>query len=171
MAVNYEKNHLYVILEDAPYREMLNGTKMTNFNYNVVKVNNPSRGWKAVFEDFKSSIPMLRKYKNRYTLLLMDFDDKDKSSEKSFANRLETFNSLIPQELKKRVFILGVNHKESEALKKLFQTPHFENIGKKLVENCPQGNLSNWNNTHLECNLPEIERMKENGIFDWLFLK
>lgn len=169
MGVNYEKNHLYVILEDAPYREILNGTKMTNFNYNLVKVKNPSRGWKAVFEDFDNSIPLLRKYQHRHTLLLMDFDDEDKSSENNFTRRLKTFNDLIPNEFKDRVFILGVNHKESEALIKLFKTPDFEKIGKILVENCPKSDLSNWKNIHLECNLPEIERMKENGIFDWLF--
>lgn len=78
-------------------------------------------------------------------------------------------NELTPPEFADRVFILGVNHKESEALKKFFGTPNFEVIGKKLVEKCPHGDLSHWQNTHLECNLAEIERMRKNGVFGWLF--
>jgi len=163
MGVNFYKKHLYILLEDAPYREILNGTKMTNFNYDVVKVNHLSRGWKVVFEDFMDSIAMLKKYENRYTLLLMDFDYK-------FISRLEKFHQSVPEELKNRVFILGIDNKESDALKSFFRTPNFEKIGKNLVENCSDGDLSNWKNIHLNCNLPEIERMRDAGIFDWLFI-
>ncbi|CAA6801187.1 MAG: Unknown protein [uncultured Sulfurovum sp.] len=71
---------------------------------------------------------------------------------------------------KSRVFLLGTNHKESEDLKKIFNLSNFEAIGRLLVEDCPRGNLDNWKNKHLECNILEIDRMKEEGIFNWLFI-
>lgn len=103
----------------------------------------------------------------------MDFDDEeeDMKSLTSFENRKRMLRKIIHADYEDRVFLLGVNHKESEALKPFFRTSNFENIGKELIKNCPNGDLSNWKNTHLECNLAEIDRMKKNGIFDWLFYK
>ena len=57
----------------------------------------------------------------------------------------------------------------SSKLKSLFSISDFEKIGKKLVEDCPESDLTNWQNRHLECNITEIERMKNSGIFEWLF--
>ena len=46
---------------------------------------------------------------------------------------------------------------------------NLEEIGKLLIKDCPNSDLSLWGNTHLECNLPQIERMKKQDIFGWLF--
>jgi len=93
----------------------------------------------------------------------MDFDYE-------FQSRLEKFWGLVPKKLSNRVFILGIDNKESEDLAKYFKC-NIEEVGKKLVDNCPNGDLLNWKNTHLDCNLPEIERMRKNGVFDWLFVQ
>lgn len=170
MSVRREENHLVVFLEDDPYRSILNGVQnLLNVNERVIDAKKPSRGWPKVFDDLKNNIHLLQRYPKCRILLLMDFDDEDKESLSSFEKRKRKLNDITPPEYAERVFMLGVNHKESEALKKYFKTPHFEQIGQELVKNCPDGDLSNWQNTHLDCNLPEIDRMRENGVFDWLF--
>ncbi|HAU40242.1 TPA: hypothetical protein DCW56_04905 [Candidatus Peregrinibacteria bacterium] len=170
MSVRREEQHLVVLLEDAPYRSILNGVKNSfNINERVIDAKKPSCGWPKVFDDLENNIQLLIRYPKCHILLLMDFDDKDKESLSSFERRKRKLSEITPPEHAERVFILGVNHKESEALKKYFKTPNLEKIGQELIKDCPTGDLSNWHNTHLECNLPEIERMRENGVFDWLF--
>jgi len=164
MAVNRHKTHLVVFVEDKPYRNIINGIKNLLFD-----VKDPCGGWVKVFETFEKNVFLLDKYKQCNMLLLIDFDDKNEPIETNFNKRIDKFNKAVPQEYKNRVFILGTNHKESEALKKVFNLSNFEDIGKLLVEDCPNSDLKHWQNIHLKCNLPEIERMKENGIFDWLF--
>ncbi len=162
MGVNYYKEHLYIILEDEKYQRIMNGVNLSlHVNASVIKISNFSGGWGKVFKDFQSSISILEKFQKRHTLLLMDFDD-------DFESRLEEFHNLVPDELKNRVFILGIDNKESEDLARFFKC-NIEEVGKKLVEDCPNGNLSNWRNIHLECNLLEIERMRQQRVFDWLF--
>lgn len=170
MGVRREEQHLVVLLEDDPYRSILNGVKHSlNINERVIDAKKPSRGWPKVFDDLESNIQLLKKYPKCHILLLMDFDDKDEDSLSSFENRKRRLNEITPSEYSERVFILGVNHKESEALKKYFKISNLEQIGQRLIKDCPTGDLSDWKNTHLECNLPEIERMRENGVFNWLF--
>lgn len=160
--MNYYKKHLYVILEDDQYQKIMNGVNLSfHVKDDVIKISNFSDGWKKVFKDFQSSISLLRKFQERHILLLMDFDYE-------FKSRFEEFSKSVPDEFKNRVFILGIDNKESEDLAKYFKC-NSEEVGKKLVEDCPDGDLSHWKNPHLKCNLPEIERMKENGIFEWLF--
>jgi len=162
MAVNHYKEHLVVFLEDEPYRDILNGAKLSlNVNLNVIDVKNPCGGWSKVFDKLEKDLALLNKFQHRNILLLIDFDDKKNITQTSFKQRVDKFNKTVPSEYKDRVFLLGVNHKESEDLKKFFRLSNFEKIGKLLVENCPYGDLSHWNNIHLECNLLEIERMKE----------
>lgn len=162
MANNY-KNHLRVILEDKPYRDILNGVTLSTKDA-LVDVRNPCGGWLKVFEQLEDELKLLEKLKNRHLLMVIDFDYE-------FELRYKRFQSLVPIPYQNRVFILGVDNKESEELKNLFRISNFETIGKKLVKDCPDSDLSNWKNKHLECNLTEIGRMKDSGVFDWLFNK
>jgi len=98
----------------------------------------------------------------------MDFDDKNIDSEESFKYRMSKFNEVVPEQDKNRVFLLGVNYKESESLLKVFKKSNFEDIGKILIENCPDSN-ENWEIEQLKCNLVEIQRMRKLKIFEWLF--
>ena len=164
MANNY-KNHLRVILEAKPYRDILNGvTLSTNIKDGLLDVRNPCNGWPNVFKELEKEVIFLEKLKDRHLLMIIDFDYE-------FESRYKIFFSKVPSQYQNRVFILGVDNKESEQLKGLFSISDFEKIGKKLVEDCPTSDLSNWRNKHLECNLIEIERMKDSGVFDWLFNK
>ena len=164
MANNY-KNHLRVILEDKPYRDILNGvTLSTNIKGELLDVRNPCDGWPKVFKELENEVKILENLKDRHLLMIIDFDEK-------FESRYKMFLTKVPSKYQNRVFILGVDNKESEALKGLFRISDFEKIGKKLVEDCPTSDLSNWKNKHLECNLIEIKRMKDLKVFDWLFDK
>ena len=148
----------------------MNGIKLSiNTNHNTIDTKKPSGGWRNVFEDLRDNLHLLGKYSKCYILLLMDFDDKDKNSLSSFEKRMDMLNNIVPQEYADRVFLLGVNHKESEDLKKLFNSPDFEKIGQKLVKDCPEGDLSIWENDVLMCNLSEIWGMKKANIFEWFF--
>jgi len=171
MAVNRYRHHMVIFLEDQPYRELVNGAQITGvLNNSVIDVKNPCGGWKKVFESFKNNIYLLKKYTNCNILLLMDFDDKKVGQLDSFKNRMNEFNKIVPDKYKDRVFLLGVNYKESESLKKVFDKSNFEDIGKILVQNYPNCSQS-WNNIHLKCNTDELQRMENNGVYGWLFNK
>jgi putative IMPACT (imprinted ancient) family translation regulator len=95
----------------------------------------------------------------------MDFDNK-------FNERYSKFENILKeQSCKARVFLLGIDVKESEDLKKTLGYKNLEEISKILLENCPKEESKEWNNKHLKCNLREIEKMKSINIFDWLFVK
>lgn len=162
MAVNIHKNHLVVFLEDTPYREIMNGVKLSlNINSAVIDVKSPSGGWLKVFAALDDNSNLLKNRETMYALLLVDFDN-------SFEDRVRRFkDSLSETDYQNRVFILGVDKKESEDLKKSLQFRNYEEIGKALVRDCPQ--LTNWQNQHLECNVAEIKRMIEESVFSWLF--
>ena len=164
MANNY-KHHLRVILEDDKYNNIINGIIVSpNVEDSLFDVRNPCGGWPDVFKELKIELKFLNKFKDRHILMLIDFDEK-------FESRYNIFLTEVPSKYLNRVFILGVNNKEFEDLQRFFSLSNFEKLAKKLVENCPDSDLSNWKNKHLECNLAEIERMKKSGVFDWLFSK
>jgi hypothetical protein len=169
MGVNRYKEHMVVLLEDEPYRDIMNGVQMLeNVNHKVWDIKNPCGGSSKVFKQFEENIKLLDKYHKCHILLIIDFDDKTTDGVDFFKIKIEKFKEIVPYKYTNRVFLLGVNHKESEDLKRFFRKSNFEAIGKLLVENCPSVN-SNWNNIHLECNMPEINRMKELKIYNWLF--
>lgn len=158
-------NQLKILFEDSPYRDILNGVALSsNVNENNLDFYKPCKGWLKVFEQLENEVKILENLKDRHLLMIIDFDEK-------FESRYKMFFTKVPPQYQNRVFILGVDNKESEALKGLFSINDFEKIGKKLVEDCPDSDLSNWKNKHLECNLVEIGRMKDLGVFKWLFKK
>ncbi len=170
MSINKYEKHLVIFLEDEPYRSILNGVKKsTNTNAHVIDIKEPCGGWKKVFDNLEENLNLVKNNKQCHILLLMDFDDKSTNQLGSFQARRDKLNEIVPEQYRNRVFILGVNHKEVENLKRFLKKSNLEEIGKLLIKDCPDSNLSSWGNTHLECNLPEIERMRGLGVFGWLF--
>ena len=165
MAVNRNKAHLVVLLEDQPYRAIVNGAKqMLNVNEQVLDVKEPSGGWLKAFNELESYHDFIANNIYMHVLLLIDFDHQFTSRKQKF---VESFKD-CPYE--QRVFLLGIDQKQSEDLKRYMGRAHYEAIGKALVEHCPDHTaITAWRNTHLECNLPEIERMRSVGVFSWLF--
>ncbi len=172
MAVNRNKEHLVLFVEDKPYKDIMNGVtiKSLHTNGHCIDIKKPCGGWLKVFKELEKNLFLLQNNKC-YILLLIDFDDtSDGCTENYYFNtRIKKLEDVVPLKYRNRVFLLGANYKESEALKIIFNLRNFEDIGKLLVEECPHGDLSHWQNIHLKCNLPEIERMKKSGVFDWLF--
>jgi hypothetical protein len=70
---------------------------------------------------------------------------------------LEKVQEYIPDDLKSRVFILGV-WSEPEKLKE-DQRVDFEGIGRKLREDCPRQPGGIWGHGLLKHNSHEVERM------------
>lgn len=164
MAVNRHNNHLVVFLEDRPYRELVNGAKtLPNINERVIDDKNPSGGWPKVFAQLEENLPLLNNRQKMHALLLMDFDN-------AFQARITKFNQLLTnQNCADRVFILGIDAKESENLKRTLKQSNNEQISKILLENCPSLVVQEWQNQHLNCNQDEIKRMRAQGVFEWLF--
>ncbi|MCH4247892.1 MAG: hypothetical protein LKF82_08645 [Acinetobacter populi] len=165
MAIDKYKNCLIIFLEDKPYREIINGIKLSpNVDESVIHDKNPSGGWKKTFNELESNLKLLNSRETMFALLLIDFDHQ-------FQQRKDKFDILLlEQPCKDRVFILGIDAKQSEDLKHTLHITNNEKIGRMLVENCPDKMAEAWENKHLLCNNTEISRMRNIGVFDWLFL-
>jgi ribosome biogenesis GTPase A len=170
MSANKEKNHLVVFSEDKPYREILNGiATSSNIDTNVLDIRQPCGGWSKTLKRLEDEKSLLAK-SQCYILVLIDFDDKeDVETQDNFERRMKKFKTIVG-EYYDRAFLLGVNHKESENLKKTFNKSNFEEIGKSLIEGCPNDKLADyWQDKTLKCNLDEVNRMRSSGVFEWLF--
>ncbi|MDP3517072.1 MAG: hypothetical protein Q8S94_07885 [Pseudohongiella sp.] len=165
MAVNRYKNHLVIYQEDKPYRGIVNGVKsLPTVNDQVIDARPPSGGWLKVFAELEANLNLLNQRQCMHAVLLMDFDN-------DFQERKARFDSIIAgQSCSDRVFLLGIDERESEDLKKTMNLSNNEALGKVLLEGCPDATTPTWQNIHLRCNVGEIERMKEVGVFGWLFL-
>lgn len=164
MAVNRHKNHLVVVLEDNPYRDIMNGVKQSYHVADaVIDVKNPVGGWMNVLASLVAQDRLLNSNIKMHLLLLIDFDHQ-------FSSRYEMFQQKINgKPYQDRVFLLGIDHKQSEDLKTTMGHIHFEALGQKLVEDCPKVQTPLWQNTHLFCNQAELLRMQQVGVFGWLF--
>lgn len=164
MAVNRYQNHLVVVLEDNPYRDIMNGVKQHDHVVDaVIDIKNPVGGWTNVFASLDAQEKLLNSNPKMHLLLLIDFDH-------AFSSRYTLFQRKIDRKsYQDRVFLLGIDHKQSEDLKATMGHIHFEALGQKLVEDCPTAQTPLWQNTHLSCNQSELTRMQQAGVFKWLF--
>lgn len=164
MGINRNKEHLVVYLEDRPYREIMNGVKRLPYvNSTVLDVKPPVGGWGKVFATLEENFKLLEKYRHMHVLLLMDFDN-------AYQKRIQQLSNCITNRLlQNRIFILGIEHKESEDLKRTLKQSNYEQIAAILLKDCRENNNEQWKNQHLICNLSELARMRNCGLFDWLF--
>jgi hypothetical protein len=106
-----------------------------------------------VLKRFESEhVGAMRKYHERRMVLLVDFDERD--------NRLEQIKTGIPDDLKDRVFILGVQS-EPEALKRA-RLGSLEDIGSRLATECREGKREMWAHDLLKINASELDRLQQN---------
>lgn len=165
MVVNRYQNHLVVYLEDRPYREMINGAKsLPQFNHQAIDVKTPCGGWKKVFDELEDNLPFIDGNKHMHVLLLMDFDN-------DFPSRRDRLEKLCQGHAgAERIFMLGIDQKESEDLKRTLKQSNHEAIGKILLQDCPCECFPHvWRNQHLDINQAEIERMRSAGVLQWIF--
>lgn len=151
MSPNQYKPHILVLPEDDANRQIANGfIQSPNLNARAIQVLPPAGGWQRTVEQFTNDyVPTMRKFPQRMMALLIDLDNRE--------NRLSYAQSQIPDDLKERVFILGVQS-EPENLKRDINRS-FEEIGDVLAQDCSDNTNELWGHELLKHNKTELERM------------
>lgn len=123
---NKYKQHILVLAEDDANRQIVNGFLLEpNLNNRAVKVLPIRGGWGKNLEELnKNYASEMRELPERMMVLLIDFDDNE--------SRLSYVESHIPDDLKSRVFVLGVLS-EPENLKRDIKKT-FEEIGESSCQ-------------------------------------
>jgi hypothetical protein len=153
MSVNKYQPHVFVLPEDdaqPPIGErFLLDQSLLNRKIQVLQ---EAGGWTQVLEKFRSDhIVEMDRYRDRFMVLLIDFDGNQKRLIKAKAD--------IPQHLTDRVFILGVFSKP-EALRQA-SLGSYETIGLKMAKDCREDTDRIWGHDLLRHNASELERLRE----------
>jgi len=151
--INKYKKHILVLPEDEANIQIATGFVLhPNLNDRAIQVMPPLRGWKKVVEAFTEEYApeMMGKYSDRMIVLLRDFDN-------NYESRLSYVKDQIPEELKARVFVLGVLS-EPENLSRDIKN-NFEQIGEALAKDCPDKTNELWEHNLLKHNKRELDRM------------
>jgi hypothetical protein len=150
MSANKSRPHVIVLPEDRKNLELANGFQL-QIDWNrqrQMKVLPSAGGWMDVLAQFQSDqVSYMRRYPSRFMVLLIDFDDDP--------DRLQYVRAQIPDDLRERVFIVGVLT-EPEDLRGDFGTP--ERAGAALAEDCRQDTDGNWMHRLLIHNSDEVAR-------------
>jgi hypothetical protein len=151
LSINKYRPHLFVLPEDDANRQIANGFLLCpNLNERAIQILPPRGGWMKVLEFFtKEHVPEMIKYKERQVVLLIDFDMD--------CDRFHYATSKIPNDLKERVFIIGVKSVPEDLRKKLRKS--FECIGKDLAQDCIDKTNDVWGHELLIHNNIELVRM------------
>jgi hypothetical protein len=151
MSINRYQSHIFVLCEDSANRKIATGF-LLNVNQRVIQILDLADGWKKAIDKFnKDYAPGMYQYPKRIMILLIDFDERE--------NRFNYVEERIPNDLKDRVFILGVGD-EPEKLKS-FTCMSFEKIGETLAQDCADNTNNLWGHEELKHNARELERMRE----------
>jgi hypothetical protein len=151
MSVNRYKPHVFVIPEDDANRQLANGFVLEVKYDRQIQILNEVGGWSNVLGRFLSEhVKGMQRFPERYLVLLLDFDDK--------SDRREKITVSIPEDLRYRVFLLGVQS-EPEALRQA-GFGSFEDIGRRLAKECREGFKDIWSHGLLRNNADEIGRLE-----------
>ena len=160
MSADQYKPHLLLLPEDKANRDLANGFLLGIANGFSPEGASRARqfqvlgfpgGWGKVVEEFgETHIASMNRFPLRYMILLIDFDEQK--------DRLETLQKNIPDELKDRVFVIGV-WSEPEKLKS-GRGFSYEVIGTALAKECRDNAFNLWNHELLKHNADEVERMR-----------
>ncbi len=154
MSVNKYQPHILVLPEDRANSEIAIGFLLNSkLDERSIQVLPFAHGWKTVVDKFTDDFaPTMRQYPARMIVLLIDFDEDE--------TRFGYVEKRIPEDLKNRVFVLGVLS-EPEKLKSSLRK-NFEEIGEVLSSNCSDSSDSTdvlWQHDLLKHNKIELERM------------
>lgn len=154
MSVNRHQPHIIVLPEDRANVEMVNGFLLNSkLNSRSIQVLPVAGGWKKVVAKFiNEQALIMRQYPARMIVLLIDFDEDE--------TRFGYVEKKIPEDLKNRVFVLGVMS-EPEKLKSSLRK-NFEEIGEVLSNDCSDSSDRTdllWQHDLLKHNAIELERM------------
>jgi hypothetical protein len=159
MAINKFQPHVLVLPEDDANRQLATGFVLEVTNPRRIQVLPEAGGWRNVCTLFISEhLAGMRAYPDRHVILLLDFDDQ--------TDRRAKIMLKIPEDLKSRVFVLGVKS-EPEALKSA-GLGSFESVGTTLAKECRDRHREIWLDDLLNENVPEIDRL-EQAVRTFLF--
>lgn len=159
MSGNREKPHIVILPEDRANEQIANGFKLSlSVNSRAIRVAKPAGGWLTVVQKFKTElVPEMQKYTACITVILIDYDCYEG---RSYEDRLRQVTLAIPDDLKDRVFVLGVLTEPEnlrDAKKKERKT--FEIIGETLALGCPDNKSELWKHELLRHNGDELDRI------------
>jgi hypothetical protein len=153
MSPNRFKPHVLVLPEDDANRELVVGFLLDySLSRQTIDFLEVAGGWIKVLDRFESyEVPGMRKYPERFMVLLFDFDDD--------VNRLGIAKARIPEDLAERVFILG-SLRDPESLRRAgLGNP--EEIGLALAKDCRERTEEVWSHTLLRHNAGELARLRD----------
>ena len=157
MAANVYQPHLLLLIEDDANRQIVNG--FDNHPSIAPRRLDPGKvagGWLAVLAKFENEhISLLRKYPLRHLVMVIDFDACDGAAIEARRNR---FLAAIPEDLRDRVFLIGCSN-EPEKLVSATRFG-FEEIGRRLAQDCADGTDDMWNHPMLGHNAGELARLR-----------
>jgi hypothetical protein len=156
MSGNREQPHVIVLPEDEANEKIANGFILSlNINARAIIIDKYAGGWRKVVSKFLDQlVPEMRKYRACLAVLLIDFDCYEGSSHQ---DRLYKVTGEIPDDLKNRVFVLGVLS-EPEKLRAKSRMS-FEKIGETLADGCPENKSELWMDELLRHNETELSRI------------
>ena len=154
--------HVFVLPEDDANRQLANGFVLDGgLDGRRIQILEEAGGWMEVLNRFKEEhIPTMERNGKRFIILLLDFDQD--------GDRLGFANSFIPDQLRDRVFVLGV-WSEPEDLRKQSGNS-YETIGKTLAKDCRENARHAWEHKLLAHNAGELERLRKH-VYPILFGK
>ena len=150
--INRKKEHLYIFPEDNAYKDMVQCFENECTQIQCLK---PFRGYIGKLKDKierKIELPRLNEYS--FILILIDYDNKATNYNKEYTieQKIDLINqikTLLQGKVKQEnIFIMGIEFKESENLKKFFNAS-FEKIGQILFDDLKNDKIDNWDNKHL----------------------
>jgi hypothetical protein len=157
--INKYQPHVLVLPEDDANRQLATGFELEVRYGRRIQVLPEAGGWLSVCEKFVSEhVKGMRRYPERRLVLLLDFDGQ--------SDRADRVKENVPEDLKSRVFLLGVQS-EPEALKKA-GLGSFEEIGRGLGKECHEGTKNGWTHNLLQHNASELDRL-EQAVRGFLF--
>ncbi len=153
MSVNRYRPHVMLLPEDDANRSLANGFILhpSLSDQQKIQVLPVAGGWTKTVDCFKSDhVSAMAAYPSRTMVLLIDFDGE--------CERLGEVKAVIPENLKDRVFVLGV-WTEPEALRAILGS--YETIGRGMAEDCRDDTTTTWGHELLQHNSSELERLRE----------
>ena len=143
--------HVHVFVEDDAYRDIVNGFLTDpSLNARAIQPLPLAGGWSKLCDKFaQEHIQTMNRYPSRHMVLVLDFDKKD--------NRMERVQRSIPENLKQRVYVIGV-WSEPEDLRRSFNMSR-EAIGRALAQDCREGTSEIWDHELFKHNADERQRM------------
>jgi len=145
---------VYLLPEDRANSEIATGFRLNVSSDESIETLEEAGGWLSVLEIFRRDhIKGMKRFPARMLVLLLDFDQDEGRLAKALAE--------IPDDLKNRVFVLGV-WSEPEDLRRDLHIS-LEAIGQELAEACLADEFvtSRWNHPLLNHNADELNRLRQ----------